>query len=66
MRVQPKAAAAFSASRWIYVFTSPGTISDLLGTHKPRQDVFHYEDLFSPWHNERVLEPYSTCLTEIT
>lgn len=34
----------------------------LLRLPKPRQDDFHYEDtpeLFSLWHNERVLESFS-------
>lgn len=64
LRVQPKAAAALGKSRWIYVFTTPGTIKDLLGTQKPKQYVFHYEDL-SPWHNNWVLTLHSTFFSEM-
>lgn len=49
------------------MLTFPGTKWELLGTHRPQKDVFHYEDppkLFSPWHNNRVLR--STFHTEIT
>lgn len=49
------------------MLTFPGTKSELLGTHRPQKDVFHYDDpakLFSPWHNDRVLR--STFHTEIT